>query len=141
MIDVNIINKSNNPTPNYSTIDSAGCDICANENKIIVGRGSALIKTGLFVDIPLGYEIQIRGRSGIALKHRVTAHIGTIDSDYRGEIGVILFNHDASNFHVNVGDRIAQMVLNKVEQIQWKSVDELIETERGAGGFGSTGLN
>lgn len=127
--------------PQYETSQSAGADIRSNEDKIIPAHGRALVKTGLCVAIPAGYEIQVRPRSGLALKKGITVlnTPGTIDADYRNEIGVILFNTTDEDFEVKMGDRIAQLVLNKVEQIEWEEVDELPESDRGLGGFGSTG--
>jgi len=143
MQEVKIINHSNNPDPSYATLGSAGCDIRANEGKLIGPGEWGIVSTGLYVGIPGGYEIQIRPRSGIAMKHGVTVlnSPATIDSDFTGEIKVLLINHDRSNYRIEAGDRIAQMVLNKVEKIHWRSVDELMETERSNGGFGSTGIN
>ena len=128
--------------PQYETPQSAGADIRSNENKIVPAHGRALIKTGLLIAIPSGYEAQVRPRSGLALKKGITVlnTPGTIDADYRNEIGVILFNTTDEDFEVKMGDRIAQLVLNKVEQIEWEEVDELPETDRGLGGFGSTGV-
>ncbi len=120
----------------------SGADIRSNQHATIQPGGYELIKTGLFVEIPYGYEIQIRPRSGLALKHGITVlnSPGTIDSDYRGEIGVILINHGKESFDINVGDRIAQMVLSKVEHIQWHALGSLDSgTKRGEKGFGSTG--
>ena len=142
MIDVKVL-KSENPIPmlpSYETPQSAGADIRSNEDIIIPAHNRKLVHTGRFVSIPSGYEIQVRPRSGLALKKGITVlnTPGTIDADYRGEIGVILFNTTDEDFEVKSGDRIAQIVLNKVEQINWIEVDELDETERGEGGFGST---
>ena len=139
---VKIVNESSNALPQFETGGSAGADIRSNQQAIIQPSGYELIKTGLFVEIPYGYEIQIRPRSGLALKNGITVlnSPGTIDSDYRGEIGVILINHGTEPFNVNVGDRIAQMVLSKVEHIQWHAVGSLDSgTKRGEKGFGSTG--
>jgi len=138
---VKVINKSDNNLPNYETISSAGCDIKSTHD-VKIGPGlCCLVKTGLYVEIPLGYEIQIRPRSGLALKKQVTVlnTPGTIDADYRGEIGVILINHGLGPVSLEKGERIGQLVLNKVEQIEWKSVLALSDTSRGDGGFGSTG--
>ena len=140
---VNVINKSDNELPNYETIGSAGCDIRAHiEEKTVIYPGqSIIINTGLYVEIPIGYEIQIRPRSGLAAAHGITVlnTPGTIDADYRGEIGVILINHSDDPFDVLNGERIGQLILNKVRQIQWEPVLELTDTDRGSGGFGSTG--
>lgn len=158
---VKIVNKSTNPNPEYSTKGSACMDIRANitpniskeffrnadydsvSNYVILfSGGSALIPTGIQVEIPEGYEIQVRPRSGLSLKHQI--HIinspGCIDSDYRGEIGVIVQNLGNEPFIIEHGDRIAQISLNKVEEIEWSN-EELSETERGDGGFGHTGKN
>ena len=140
LTNVRIINKSNNPSPTYATSDSAGMDIRANESCVVVAGGRALVKTGLYIELPEGFEAQIRPRSGLALKHGITVlnTPGTIDADYRGEIGVILYNTSDEDFVVNVGDRIAQMVIARYENIRWIKVDNLSDTNRGEGGFGST---
>ena len=138
-----VINKSNNELPAYETIGSAGLDIRANIDESISLKPfeRKLIKTGLFLEIPVGYEAQVRPRSGFALKNGVTVlnTPGTIDADYRGEVGVILINLSQENVEIHSGDRIAQLVFAKVEQAEWNEVETLSETERGAGGFGSTG--
>ena len=146
MIDVKVYNASANFLPAYETIGAAGMDVKAmlSDRMIIKPGESALIPTGLYVEIPEGYEIQVRSRSGLAFKKRVFVlnSPGTIDSDYRNGIGVILMNLGTEDFVVNPGDRIAQLVLNQVPQINWidvDSVDALSSTERGLGGFGSTG--
>lgn len=138
---VKVINKSDNSLPLYETIGSAGCDVRSTHSDVIYPGRSALIKTGLYVEIPIGYEIQVRPRSGLALKKNLTVlnTPGTIDADYRGEIGVILINHGQTAATIEQGDRIGQLVLNKVEQIEWNEVSELSDTDRGQGGFGSTG--
>jgi dUTP pyrophosphatase len=139
---VKIVNESSNALPQFETGGSAGADIRSNQRTTIQPGSFELIKTGLFVEIPYGYEIQIRPRSGLALKHGITVlnSPGTIDSDYRGEIGVILINHGTEPFDINVGDRIAQMILSKVEHIQWQAVGSIDSgTKRGEKGFGSTG--
>lgn len=142
---VKIINKSNNELPAYETSASAGLDLRAfiPESITLLPLGRSLIKTGLFMEIPEGYEAQVRPRSGLALKSGITVlnSPGTIDADYRGEIGVILVNLSQDNFEINTGDRIAQMVFAKVKQAKWILTEELSETERGEGGFGSTGKN
>lgn len=142
-IQIKIINHSNNPLPEYATLGSSGMDVRANldEPMVLEPTARALVPTGLFVEIPLGYEIQIRPRSGLAIKQGITClnTPGTIDADYRGEIKVILINLSAEPQTIQPGDRIAQMVLQKVEQIQWVPATELGASERGAGGFGSTG--
>lgn len=140
---VEIINTSSNPLPKYETISSAGLDLRANllESILVLPGETTIVPTGLFVAIPQGYEIQIRPRSGLAAKHGITVlnSPGTIDSDYRGEIKVILINHSNSVFDINNSDRIAQAVLKQVEQIEWEEVTELSSTDRGVGGFGHTG--
>ena len=138
---VNIINKSTNALPEYETPGSAGLDVRCTETIVLNPGERILAKTGLFVEIPLGYEIQVRPRSGLALKQGITVlnTPGTIDADYRGEIGVILMNHGLTVVEFNPADRIAQLVLNKVERIQWLQTDSLTGTKRGQGGFGSTG--
>jgi dUTP pyrophosphatase len=139
---VKIVNKSSNALPQYETGGSVGMDIRSNDSVTIASGKTALIKTGLFVEIPYGYEIQVRPRSGLALKHSVTVlnSPGTIDSDYRGEVGVILINHGTEDFQVKIGERIAQLVLAKVEHIAWQAVGSLNGgTKRGEKGFGSTG--
>lgn len=142
-VSVKIINQSNNPLPEYATLGSSGMDIRANleEPMILEPSARALVPTGLLVEIPLGYEIQIRPRSGLAIKQGITClnTPGTIDADYRGEIKVILINLSSEPQTLQPGDRIAQMVLQKVEQIQWVPATELASSDRGAGGFGSTG--
>ncbi|MBP7512032.1 MAG: dUTP diphosphatase [Bacteroidia bacterium] len=140
---VSVVNSSNNKLPEYQTSNSAGMDVIAFLSKtIIIEPGNrALVPTGLFIEIPIGYEVQIRPRSGLAFKYGITVlnSPGTIDSDYRGEIKVLLINHGETAFEVNSGDRIAQMVLSKHEEISWELVDELNITDRGSGGYGSTG--
>ena len=138
---VSVINKSNNALPEYETPSSAGLDVRCID-KIVLNPGERILaKTGLFVEIPNGYEIQVRPRSGLALKHGVTVlnTPGTIDADYRGEIGVILINHGLTVVEFEPADRIAQLVLNKIEKIQWLQSDSLTGTKRGDKGFGSTG--
>ena len=140
MNSVRIINKSNNPLPSYATPLSAGMDLRANEYYSLYPGQRALIKTGLFIELPEGYEAQIRSRSGLAYKHGIMVlnSPGTIDADYRGEIGIILYNSSTEPFEINIGDRIAQMVISRCEQVNWEEVAELSSTERGEGGFGST---
>lgn len=141
---VKIINKSNNPDPSYQTPGSAGMDICANlELPMVLPSGRhMLIPTGIYLELPTGYECQVRPRSGLAAKYGVTVlnSPGTIDSDYRGEVMVILINHSSLNYTINNGDRIAQLVFNKVEIAEVERVIELSTTERNEGGFGSTGV-
>lgn len=141
---VNIINKSGHALPNYETIASAGMDLRANIDEPIVlsPLGRAIVKTGLFIELPIGYEAQVRPRSGLAAKRGVTVlnSPGTIDADYRGEIGVILVNLSNEAFTIENGERIAQLVIAKHERAEWLEVDVLTETSRGEGGFGSTGV-
>ncbi len=140
---IKIINTSGNPLPFYETPASAGMDLRANlqEPVILKPLGRAIIKTGLFIELPIGYEAQVRPRSGLAAKKGITVlnAPGTIDADYRGEIGVILVNLSNDDFVVEHRERIAQLVIAKHERAEWQEVDSLTETKRGAGGFGSTG--
>lgn len=140
-VEVKIINKSDNPLPKYQTDGSVGCDLYANETISIEANCHALISTGVFVELPKGWEIQIRSRSGLAFKHGVFVlnSPGTIDSDYRGEIKVLLFNSSKTLIQINEGDRIAQAVLSPVYHIQWLEADQLNSTQRNSGGFGHTG--
>ena len=142
---VKIVNQSAYPVPSYATELSAGMDLKANitEPVTIESLERAIVPTGLFIELPEGYEAQIRPRSGLAAKFGVTVANapGTVDADYRGEVKVILVNLSKEKFVVNPGERIAQMVIAKYEKIQWEETDQLGETERGAGGFGSTGRN
>lgn len=143
MVNVKIINKSDLPLPEYQTALSAGMDIHAFlEASVCLNPGERqLIPTGLYLEIPPGFEIQIRPRSGLALKNGITVlnSPGTVDADYRGEIKVLLVNHGEGPFTINKGDRIAQMVLAKHETIYWVESQELNTTERGTGGYGSSG--
>tara|TARA_B100001287_G_scaffold169919_1_gene142963 strand:- start:22914 stop:23348 length:435 start_codon:yes stop_codon:yes gene_type:complete len=140
---IKIINKSKHPLPKYSTAYSAGMDLRANTNEAIslLPQERVLVKTGLHLEIPQGYEAQVRPRSGLALKNGITVlnSPGTIDADYRGEVGVILINHSKDTFYINNGDRIAQLVFAKHEQATLIQVSVLDESERSEGGFGSTG--
>ena len=141
---VSIINKSKNELPKYQTLISAGMDLRANidEPIIIKPLQRLVVNTGLFISLEPGYEAQIRPRSGLALNKGITVinSPGTIDADYRGEIGVILFNLSDSSFEINSGDRIAQMIIAKHETISWRVVDKLNKSDRGNKGFGSTGV-
>ena len=141
---INIINKSAHALPNYETIASAGMDLRANITESITLKPleRAIIKTGLFIALPIGYEAQVRPRSGLAAKNGITVlnAPGTIDADYRGEIGVILVNLSNDDFVIQNGERIAQMIIAKHERAEWIDVQELNETSRGEGGFGSTGV-
>lgn len=143
-ITVKVVNKSGNELPRYSTSDSAGMDLRASlsEPVTLAPMQRALIPTGIYIALPQGYECQIRPRSGLALKHGVTVlnSPGTIDADYRGEIGVILVNLSDKPFVVNNGERICQMVVARYDRVAWELVETLDETERGAGGFGHTGV-
>lgn len=141
---IEIVNKSKHHLPHYETDLSAGMDLKANlTNPIIIKpMERCLVKTGLFIALPKGYEAQVRPRSGLAIKKGITVlnAPGTIDADYRGEIGVVLINLSNEDFQINDGDRIAQMVIAKYEQAQWIKVSFLDKTSRGEGGFGSTGV-
>lgn len=139
-----IVNKSHHPLPAYATPQSAGMDIRANIDSPIVIEPlqRVLVPTGLYIQLPDGYEAQLRPRSGLALKHGITLlnTPGTIDADYRGEIGVILVNLSTEQFVVNDGERICQMVINRYEHIDWTLTDSLDSSQRGEGGFGHTGI-
>ncbi len=140
---VKIINKSHHPLPEYATPYSAGVDLRANIETSITLKPleRAMVPTGLYLELPQGFEAQVRPRSGLAAKHGLTVlnSPGTIDADYRGEIKVILINHGKDPFVINHGDRVAQMIIACYEQVEWEEVDTISETERGAGGFGHTG--
>jgi dUTP pyrophosphatase len=140
---IKIINKSNHALPNYETIASAGMDLRANlsEARLLKPLERSIVGTGLFIELPIGYEAQVRPRSGLAAKKGITVlnAPGTIDADYRGEIGVILVNLSNEDFVIENGERIAQLVIAKHERAEWIQVNELTETSRGEGGFGSTG--
>jgi dUTP pyrophosphatase len=142
-ITIPVINRSAFPLPAYATVGSSGLDVRANIEQPITLQSleRTLVPTGLFVEIPLGYEIQVRPRSGLAVKQGLTClnTPGTIDADYRGEIKVILINLSKESQIIQPGDRIAQLVLQAIELIEWKLVDQLNETDRGSGGFGHTG--
>lgn len=142
-MEVKIINRSKHSLPNYETESSAGMDLRANLDEAITIKPlqRVMISTGLFLELPIGYEAQVRPRSGLAWKNGLTVlnSPGTIDADYRGEIKVILVNLSNDIFEVKDGERIAQMVIARHERVQWKDAVALQETERGAGGFGSTG--
>lgn len=142
---VQIINKSHHPLPAYATMQSAGMDIRANLSEPVELKPleRKLIPTGLYIALPDGYEAQMRPRSGLAIKHGITLlnTPGTIDADYRGEIGVILVNLSNEPFVINDGERICQMVIASYQQVEWEAVEVLDDTERGAGGFGHTGKN
>lgn len=144
VIPVKIINRSANVLPSYATDGASGMDVRAhlNEPVSLAPLERKLIPTGLFVEIPFGYEIQVRPRSGLALKQGLTClnSPGTIDADYRGEIGVILINLSGQDQSIQPGDRIAQLVLQKVQRVEWNSTSELSDTTRSQGGFGHTGI-
>ena len=141
---IQIINRSHHDLPTYATALSAGMDLRANLTTPIVLKPLArcLVPTGLYIALPEGYEAQVRPRSGLALKKGITVlnSPGTIDADYRGEIGVILVNLSSEDFVIEDGERIAQMVIARHEQVEWQTVEMLTETERGVGGFGHTGV-
>ncbi|MBT4414313.1 MAG: dUTP diphosphatase [Polaribacter sp.] len=143
-MNVQIINKSKHATPIYETDGSAGMDLRANisESILLKPLERTIVKTGLFIALPAGFEAQVRPRSGLAAKKGITVlnSPGTVDADYRGEIGVILVNLSNEEFEVNDGERVAQLVIAKHERVTWKEVEVLNETERGSGGFGSTGV-
>ena len=141
---IKIINKSNHELPNYETIASAGMDLRANISEPITLKSleRTIVKTGLFIELPIGYEAQVRPRSGLAAKKGITVlnSPGTVDADYRGEIGVILVNLSNEDFVIENGERIAQLIIAKHERAEWIEATELSETSRGEGGFGSTGV-
>ena len=141
---VKVVNKSKHALPNYSTIASAGVDLRANIDDPILLKpfSRTIVKTGIFISLPIGYEAQVRPRSGLAFKKGITVlnSPGTIDADYRGEVGVILVNLSDEEFIIEDGERIAQMILAKHEQVNWFEVETLEATERGSGGYGSTGV-
>lgn len=143
-MNINIINKSAHTLPHYETFASAGMDLRANITEPITLKPleRTIVKTGLFIELPVGYEAQVRPRSGLAAKKGITVlnAPGTVDADYRGEIGVILVNLSNEDFIIENGERIAQLVIAKHERAEWIEVQELSETTRGAGGFGSTGV-
>lgn len=143
MLNVKVINKSKHVLPEYATVAAAGLDLRANiDESITIGSlERVLVKTGIFMELPVGYEAQVRPRSGLAYKKGVTVlnSPGTIDADYRGEVGVILVNLSKEPFVIEDGERIAQLVIAKHEQITWENVEVLEDSDRGVGGFGSTG--
>jgi len=141
---IKIINRSQHTLPSYETIASAGMDLRANISEPITLKSleRTIVKTGLFIELPIGYEAQVRPRSGLAAKKGITVlnSPGTVDADYRGEIGVILVNLSQEDFVIENGERIAQLIIAKHERAEWIEVQELTETSRGEGGFGSTGV-
>lgn len=143
---IRIINKSNNPIPKYETSQAAGMDVRAflSEGPVTLAPGKrVLIPTGLYIQLPDGYECQVRPRSGLAIKKGITVlnSPGTIDADYRGEIGIILINHGSETFTISSGDRVAQLVIKEYTQVDWEEVSELDATERGEGAYSHTGIN
>lgn len=142
-MNVKIVNKSRHPLPQYATVASAGFDVRANIDvpMVLKPMERALIPTGLYFELPEGHEAQVRPRSGLAFKHGITVlnSPGTIDADYRGELKVLLVNLSGEEFAINDGERIAQVIVARHERVQWEVVEQLMETERGAGGFGHTG--
>ena len=144
MISVKVVNKSSNPLPQYATQYAAGVDLYANNDEDVVLQSleRALIPTGIYIELPPGYEAQVRPRSGLAIKHGISVlnSPGTIDADYRGEVKVILVNLSGEAFIIKKGERIAQMIIAMHERVLWEEVEQLSDTERGAGGFGHTGI-
>ena len=144
-MNIKIINRSEHPLPHYETIASAGMDIRAQIETPILLKPleRAIVNTGLFFELPIGYEAQVRPRSGLAAKYGISVlnAPGTIDADYRGEIGVILVNLSQTDFKIENGERIAQLVIAKHERVDWLEVEQLTDSTRGTGGFGSTGMN
>ena len=141
IININIIAEEDCLIPSYETAGASGADLKSKEDGILKSGERRLVKTGVFIELPAGYEAQVRPRSGLALKHGLTMlnSPGTIDSDYRGEIGVIMINHGSEPFVYKKGDRIAQLVISKYSRVEFKNTLSLTETVRGAGGFGHTG--
>ena len=141
IININIIAEEDCLIPSYETAGASGADLKSKEDGILKSGERRLVKTGVFIELPAGYEAQVRPRSGLALKHGITMldSPGTIDSDYRGEIGVIMINHGSEPFVYKKGDRIAQLVISKYSRVEFKNTLSLTETVRGAGGFGHTG--
>lgn len=141
---VKIVNQSNNPLPEYKTFGASGLDLLAdNETPILIKPMERhLVPTGLFLEIPFGYEGQVRARSGLSIKNGITLVncVGTIDSDYRGELKIPVINLGDEAFEINRGDRIAQLIITKYEKIDWEPVEDIEESHRGTGGFGSTGV-
>lgn len=140
-MEVKIVNKSNHRLPEYATVGASGMDLKADilEPVVLKAKSSVVIPTNIYIQLPEGCEAQVRGRSGLAFKYDIISHLGTIDCDYRGAIGVKLFNLGENDFVVNPGERIAQLVIARYEKIEWNEVATLDETERGEGGFGHTG--
>lgn len=141
MVKVKVVNKSNHRLPEYATAGAAGMDLKADilEPMVLKARGSIVVPTNVHIQLPEGCEAQVRGRSGLAFKYDIVSHLGTIDADYRGSIGVKLFNFSDNDFVIKPGERIAQLVVARYEKVEWEEVSALDETDRGEGGFGSTG--
>jgi len=140
-ITIEVINTSDNPLPEYQTLESVGMDVRAASGLTILQGQTKVVLTGIYMDIPNGFEVQVRSRSGLAVKGiQVANGVGSIDSDYRGECNVILYNSSREVFKIGKGDRVAQFVLSRKPRLVWKQVDNLSETARGTGGFGSTGI-
>ncbi|MCA0384132.1 MAG: dUTP diphosphatase [Firmicutes bacterium] len=141
---IKIVNTSNNPLPEYKTLGASGMDLLANNEQPITLKPMerTLVPTGLFLEIPLGYEGQVRARSGLSIKNGITLVncVGTIDSDYRGELKIPVINLGDEAFEIKCGDRIAQLIIAKYEWCEWETVDSVEESHRGTGGFGSTGV-
>jgi dUTP pyrophosphatase len=141
---VKIVNKSSNPLPEYKTAGSSGMDLLSNNEEVILIQPMErhLVPTGLFLEIPLGYEGQVRARSGLSIKNGITLVncVGTIDSDYRGELKIPIINLGDQPFEIRKGDRIAQLIVTKYENVIWEDAKEIEESSRGHGGFGSTGI-
>ena len=143
-MNIKIVNQSVNPLPEYKTIGASGMDLLSNNEMpiIIQPMERTLVPTGLFVEIPMGFEGQVRARSGLSIKNGITLVncVGTIDSDYRGELKIPIINLGDEPFEIKRGDRVAQLIITKYERIDWESVESIDETNRGTGGFGSTGV-
>ncbi|MDH8676577.1 dUTP diphosphatase [Fusibacter bizertensis] len=141
---IKIVNQSQNPLPEYKTLGASGMDLLSNNEEVITiaPMERQLVPTGIFVEIPLGYEGQVRARSGLSIKNGITLVncVGTIDSDYRGELKIPIINLGNEPFTINKGDRVAQLIIAKYERIDWETVENVEDTHRGTGGFGSTGV-
>lgn len=142
MVNVRVMQEKDLPLPQYQTKGSAGMDVYSAESLILKAGAIQIVSTGLRMAVPEGYELHVRPRSGLAFKHGISLvnTPGTLDSDYRGELKLIMINHGKEDLEIKKGDRVAQIILNKYEPIEWEEVDKLDETERGHGRFGSTGL-
>ncbi len=141
---IKIVNTSNNPLPEYKTLGASGMDLLSNNEETIIVKPMerTLVPTGLFMEIPIGYEGQVRARSGLSIKNGITLVncVGTIDSDYRGELKIPIINLGEEPFEIKKGDRVAQLIITKYDRIDWEEVDSEEETQRSVGGFGSTGV-